>query len=224
MRNASMRAVVLGVASGLACSDSTPPPEAAELGPPVILASSITLDSTAQVGHFRVVASDPDGPVHLSCGGAFPGQGVDSVALVRPFAELRFADEFLTTTCQATEGDSTVLAFAAVEYEYAIDRLPGVDLPLPHPTPHVGEPSVWHLQVSDDWAVAEYWFGIGPGVDPDCTLQWTRVGTWPGTDQTAIDTTVTATFATTGPHCVVLGARDDLGRNVGTLMVVEVAP
>jgi hypothetical protein len=43
-------------------------------------------------------------------------------------------------------------------------------------------------------------------------------------DRTAIDTAVTITFTTTGPHCVVLGAQDDLGRNVGQLTVVEVAP
>jgi hypothetical protein len=144
------------------------------------------------------------------------------VVLARSFAELRLGDEFLSTACQATEGDSTVLAFASVEYEYAVDRPPDVDLPGLYPTLHVGEPSVWQLQVSDDWAVAEYWFSIAP--EPNCTQHWTRVGTWPGADRTAIDTAVTVTFATTGPHCVVLGAQDDLGRNVGHLTLVEVAP
>lgn len=190
----------------------------------MILASSLTLDSAARLGHFRVVASDPDGPVHLSCDGAFAAEGVDSVVLARPFAELRFTDEFLSTACLATEGDSTVLAVASVDYEWAIDRPPEVDLPVSSASPHAGEPSVWHLQVRDDWNVAEYWVGTAPGVDPDCTQHWTRVGTWPGADRTAIDTAVTVTFTTTGPHCVVLGARDDVGRSTGYLTVVEVAP
>jgi hypothetical protein len=219
MRNPSMVAAVLGVAAGLACGESTPPPE--ELGPPVILASSLTLDSAAQVGHFRVVASDPDGPVHLSCAGAFAAEGVDSVVLARPFAELRFTDELLTTACLATEGDSTVPAVASVDYEWAIDRPPEIGLPVSSASPHVGEPSVWHLQVSDDWALAEYWFSIA--AEPDCSLHWTRVGTWPGADRTAIDTAVTVTFATTGTYCVVLGAQDDLGRNSGYTITVEVA-
>jgi hypothetical protein len=106
--------------------------------------------------------------------------------------------------------------------EYAIDRPPGVDLPLSPSTVHVGDPSVWQLQVGDDWGVAEYWFSSAP--EPDCTLHWTRVGTWPGAGRTVIDTTMTVTFSATGPHCVVLGARDDLGRNVGTMISVEVAP
>lgn len=222
MRNASILAVALGTLIGLACSEVTPPKPG--LGPPVILTSSITLDSAAKLGHFRFVAHDPDGPVDVSCVGAFAGEGTDSLVLVRPFTELRLAGDYLTTTCEARESDSTVVTFAGVEYEYAIDRPPSVDLPLPYPTLHVGDPSLWPLQVTDDWALREYWFSIAPGVDPDCTLHWTRVGTWPGTNRTAIDTAVTVTFTTTGPHCVVLGAQDDLGRNVGCLDVVEVAP
>lgn len=222
MRTTSLVAPALGVAIGLACTDATPPPEKVQLGPPVILASSITLDSAAKLGHFRVVASDPDGPVHLSCGGAFEAEGVDSVVLARPFAELRFADEYLSTACLATEGDSTVLAFAGVESEYSIDRPPHVDLLGPSLSSHVGEPTVWQLQVTDDWAVAEYWFSIAP--EPNCSLHWTRVGTWPGAGRTAIDTAVTVTFATTGTQCVVLGAQDDLGRNSGYFIQIEIAP
>ena len=219
MRNRSILALAIGQIV-LACSDSTPPK--VELGPPVILASSIALDSAVKLGHLRIVATDPDGPVDLSCVGAFPGEGVDSVVLVRPFAELRRADAYLTTTCEATEGDTTVLAFAAVEHEYAIDQPPSVDLLPSDPAVHVGEPSVWMLQVTDDWAVGEYWFSTAP--EPDCSLHWTRVGTWAGADRTIIDTTVTATFNTTGPYCVVLGAQDDLGRNVGMTVLVDVAP
>jgi hypothetical protein len=153
--------------------------------------------------------------------GAFPGEGLDSLILVRPFAELRLAGDYLHTTCFATEGDSTISESTLVG-EYAIDRPPDVDLPQPPPALRAGQPSVWHLQVTDDWAVAEYWFSIAP--EPDCTLHWTLVGTWPGGARTAIDTTVTATFPTTGAYCVLLGAQDDLGRNAGSTTVVEVAP
>jgi len=211
--------VLSSVALALACSEPTPPRP--DRGPPVILALGITLDSTAKLGHLRVLASDPDGPVVLSCVGAFPGEGLDSLVLVLPFATLRLGGDYLHTTCFATEGDSTVYESTLVG-EYAIDRPPDVELPEPSPALRAGQPSIWRLRVADDWAVAEYWFSIAP--EPDCALHWTRVGTWPGGARTAIDTTVTATFPTAGPYCVVLGAQDDLGRNVGQTNVVEVSP
>jgi hypothetical protein len=219
MRSASVPAALSGLALALACSEPTSPP--AERGPPAILALAITLDSAAQLGHFRVVASDPDGPVALECVGAFQAEGVDSLVLVRPFAELRLGGEYLFTMCFATEGDTTVSEFTNVG-EYAIDGLPDVELTQPPDAIRVGHPSVWHLQVTDDWALAEYWFSIAP--EPDCSLHWTRVGTWPGDARTAIDTLVTVTFPSSGQYCVVLGAQDDLGRNVGRRDLVEVLP
>jgi hypothetical protein len=209
------RLVVLLVVQSLACGEpNSVPPDRANLGAPVIVDSGITLDSSAKLGQLRLVTQDPDGPVQVTCDGAFSGAAADSLVITRPFAELRF-HRWLFTLCHATEGDSTITVSAAIDDEYAIDDIPAVDLPNLPSAIQSGEPSSWPVRVSDDWGLHEYWLAIAPGSYIDCTLHWARVGTWAGAGRTAIDTTLIVTFPTAGPYCVVIGTSDDVGRVVG---------
>ena len=222
-RTPALLGLVVGIVPALGCGNPSSAPENSNLGPPVILENRIVLDSSAKLGWLRLVTQDPDGPVAVECGGAFEGAGEDSLVVSRPFADLR-SQRYLSTACNATQGDTTVTTFAIMEDEYPLDN-PAVLEPPDQPTSlRVGVPSAWPVRATDDWALGEVWFGIAPGHFPDCTTHWTRVATLVGAGRTVIDTTLTATFDTAGFHCVVIGAEDDLSQGRATSYEVEVSP
>jgi hypothetical protein len=218
-RNRALPILVLGMLHGLGCGDSSSP-EKSDLGPPVILEHQFLLDSAAQLGSMRFVTQDPDGPVTITCGGAFEGEGEDRMVLSRPFAELR-QHWYLGTSCSAMQGDTTVNAYARLEEKYPLDQ-PAV-LTIGQPVGlRVGVPSSWSVRASDDWSLGEVWFAVAP--EPDCTSRWVRMATLLGVGRTVIDTTLTATFDAAGPHCVAIGAVDDLDQGAAQVLDVLVSP
>jgi hypothetical protein len=215
-----LAALAIGVTAGFAaCREPTRPPETG----PLVKEQSLVLDSAARAGTLHMVVHDLDGPVRISCGGAFSGEAITELMLVRPFSELRFHD-YLSTVCEAVQGDDALTVFLSVEGRYAIDRPAHMEpLRIP-PRIRVGEPSSWRLAMTDDWALGEYWFSIAPGVDPDCFQRWIRIGTWNGEGLQKVDTTVTVTFESPGMHCVVAGILDDREQGQSWGELVEVMP
>src|SRR5439155_4568494 len=113
-RTPALLALVVGIVPSLGCSNPSSAPDNSNLGPPVILENRIVLGSSAKLGWLRLVTQDPDGPVAVECGGAFEGVGEDSLVVSRPFADLR-SQRYLSTACNATQGDTTVTTFAIME-------------------------------------------------------------------------------------------------------------
>jgi hypothetical protein len=188
----------------------------------------MTLDSTAQIGTLRVQAHDADGPVHVTCIGAFPGEGDDSLTLIRTFAELH-TFVFVITVCTGSEAADTTSMIFEVPDQYAINRPPQVD-PLTGPSDlHVGVPTDWTVHITDDWGLSEYYVSVWyspPG--EDCVLSQNRIGvylaSWAVPGRTLVDTTVTITFPVAGPYCAGVIAFDDVGNGVGNGGAPVVAP
>ena len=222
--NATWRVLALG-ASALGCTDPIDAGTTVDSGPPVVLEHSIVLDTAAQVGRQRIVARDPDGPAHIECWEAFPGEADDSLTVTRPFSELRFDQSpYISSGCAVDQAGSFTYSNDIVPYEYAIDRPPIVESSGPSGALQAGVPSAWPVRFEDDWFLDRYWIEIAPGSWATTCGPWSQVGMWAAADRSTLDTTISITFGSSGSYCVVIGTGDDNSHNVAIAREVLVGP
>ena len=185
---------------------------------PDFAGSTMTLDSIAQVGTLQVRADDADGPVHIECTGAFPGEGSDTLTLVRTFAELH-TFEFVITICAGSQAADKTWTSFSVPDQYAINKEPQVDRLTGPIDVHPGVPSQWTVHITDDWGLRDYAVHVyADSLNDGCLTATERIyyGSWSVPGRTVVDTTVIITFPTTGRYCSFVSARDDVGNGVGT--------
>jgi hypothetical protein len=233
-RARALRSAALYFAVLLAgCSEMTAPlAKPVTTGPPAVAEHAIALDYDTRVGTFTLTAADPDTLVAVQCEGAFAGSGINTVAISRPFAELRH-HPFLSTICHfAAAGDAPTYAILSEVPDPPLDSAPRISWPEPAELPRVNVPVLFTMQAEDDWGIVSHWIYYARGDDIyACSQQWVRART---TDLPApvreVTETITLTFSEPGHYCIGFAARDDFApvefggpHGAGAVNYIEVA-
>ena len=203
---------VLALAAG--CNDDPVAPP--DTDTPAVTAASIEVDIDEKVAAFSLTADDPDGPVAISCTGAFPVTGTDAVSAERPLSEVRLIAD-LATTCALEENDATIEHTVTYTGSFDVDLAPRLTSPRPIETMRVGVPVPLRFDGSDDWELASYSLAWAPGQTAGaCDAPTGELPAVPTGSVTTFVDTATVTFTTPGLHCIRFIAEDDAGQ-LGTV-------
>ena len=183
---------------------------------PQVENSGITVDFGASMATFVLDATDPNGPVAITCTGAFPVTGTDAISVDRPLADVRLTPD-AATTCVLEQGGAQVEHTVTYGGPGPLDGVPSSVNPRPADVMRTGAPVRLVVGGSDDWQLTSY------------DIQWAAGETTVACDAPTGDAagtfgaaaappswpewrdTVVVEFGSAGPHCLRLTVRDDAG-------------
>lgn len=193
-----------------ACGDD--PIEPPDTGEPIVTSSAIELDLDAALASFALEAADPDGPVAITCSGAFAVTGTDQVSAELPFADVRLVPE-LTTTCLLEQNEAVTAHTVTYTGGWDLDRAPTAEYPRPVEVMRVGTPVPLRVAATDDWSVASYALAWAAGdSEAACDAPTGTIPAVPTAAGTSAVDTVEVSFTTPGLHCIRITAVDDAGQ------------